>query len=340
MLTYDWPTRLDAEIVTALKSGRVSGVVSAVPDHHIETGLAHIFFFGDRVFKLYKTHNDHTHFIKGVFAPTRDRIDFLDRDHALNTHFSRGIYQGRHTLRWDETGVCIEPLLESDTPNIHLFVEMVRLDFEYNVHELLLAAQVTKDMSYQLGWQTAELVATYEQAVPSDISWYELAIARLGFLEKFIDWLPAKLSSMVIERGYIRRLTSHLERHRDMYQSMTSEYLTVTLDNHDENLFYYDDTLRVIDVLPPMSSWWYGPDYINLANVMTNVSVLASPKLASAVYDGYVAYTGTLPPTQSFQCALAMAHVISIAHFGSVPEKYELALQYLEATEVIFASLD
>ncbi len=340
MVTHDWPTRLDEYIATALKNGQSIGLVDAVPDHHIETGLAHVFFFGERVFKLYKTYDDHTHFIKGVFAPTRERQHFLARDHALNTHFSRGIYRDQHSVSWADPQVLIVPSVEAANSFIHSLIEMERLDFAHNVHELLLKEQVTDEMSYQLGWQTAELVSSYQEVLPDGLSWYELAIARLGFLEQFIAWLPEDLSVVVARRGYVHQLAAHVERHRTVYRALTSEHLTVTLDNHDENLFYTDGMLRVIDVLPPMSSWWYGPAYVNLANVMTNVGVMASQPAARAVYDGYTKYLGEVPPTQPFQFALALAHVISIAHFGSVPEKRDIALRYLMATDAVLEALD
>ncbi len=88
MLTTNWTNIYDDLIVTAFKAGRVSGAVSGQPTEVMESGLAHIFFYDDVVYKLYKTHADKDHFIKGVLAPTKRRQVFMEHDFAVNNHFS------------------------------------------------------------------------------------------------------------------------------------------------------------------------------------------------------------------------------------------------------------
>jgi len=92
-VTTDWSTKYDRLIFTAICSGQVTGALSGVPDKVIESGLAHIFFYGDTVYKLYKTHDDKGHFIRGVLAPTDQRTAFMRHDFSLNKHFNTGKHQ-------------------------------------------------------------------------------------------------------------------------------------------------------------------------------------------------------------------------------------------------------
>jgi hypothetical protein len=83
--------------------------------------------------------------------------------------------------------------------------------------------------------------------------------------------------------------------------------------------------------LPPMSSWWFGLPHANLSNLMANVETLHSEAAAKQVKNGYLSYHEIEDlPAHSFAFTQAFAYLISIAHFGSVPEKREVALKYME----------
>ncbi|MCD5381366.1 MAG: hypothetical protein LR008_02205 [Candidatus Pacebacteria bacterium] len=44
MQTLDWTDKLDQLIHDAIQAGEVKGVLSGIPDHYVESGLAHVFF--------------------------------------------------------------------------------------------------------------------------------------------------------------------------------------------------------------------------------------------------------------------------------------------------------
>lgn len=333
MKTTDWTDMLDAKVLAALRQGRVSGQIKGQPDDIIESGLAHIFFYGDTVYKLYKTHSDKDHFIKGVLAPTHERIAFLEHDFAVNRHFSQQVYKNLHSLRLVGEQVEVGPYQPG---TIYVLVEMSRLDFDTNLHERLLRGDIDEGELALLGHETARSIATCPIQAPDQMNWYELAKERVGFLRQFVDWLPTEFATPLQEAEVIAALEAHLERHREEYEAIRGEHLTVNIDNHDENVFFIEGKPQFIDLLPPMRCWWYGVPYANLANLMANIEALHSDAAAQKVREGYLAYHGgEAPPAHIFGFTRAFAYLISIAHFGSVPEKAAVTQRYLARVEEI-----
>ncbi len=327
-LTLDWTDTLDALICEAIKAGRVTGELSGTPDEVIESGLAHIFFYDDTVYKLYKTHADKDHFIKGVLAPTLRRKDFLERDFALNQHFSSEVYRQLHSV-WYENGVVTVGLY--DGSSIYTLVEMNRLDFDTNLHERLLKGEITDDELYALGFETARAIDTCPIVAPESVNWYDLATERVGLLKQFVEWLPSAFGEPVKQARVIEALYEHLETYRHEYETISGTALAVNVDNHDENVFFINGQPQFIDLLPPMSSWWFGLPYANLSNLMANIETLHSEVAAERVKEGYFAYHGidTLP-AHRLGFTHAFAYLISIAHFGSVPGKEAVVEKYIE----------
>lgn len=323
----------EALIVAAIKGGSIDYGDLTIPDHHIETGLAHIFFFGERVFKQYKIVSDADHFIKGVLAPTEKRHDFLNRDFVLNQHFSGGVYKTMHSHSVADGIVSLDVYAHA-TP--HVLLEMERLDFSQNFHEQLLRGEVTQIQLYTLGHYTAQSVAQSPVSAPEEVNWYELASKRIDFLEQFIAWLPEEKRQSMEDSGCVASLRDHLEVHEIAYTAMVGNVLSVTMDNHDENIFFRESGPVFIDVVPPMESWWYGSPSLNLANISVNVETLMSKEAATKVEEGYLAFhmLDALPEDEyRFNRALALA--ISAVHFSSLEDKGEVGNLYIEACKKI-----
>lgn len=327
MITTDWSTRYDTLILNAFLEGRVQGLLQGVPDSYIESGLAHIFFYGDTVYKLYKTEDDKDHFIKGVLAPTKRRTAFVEHDFAVNQHFSGGVYKQLHSVYYIGDFVSVE---EYDSQSIYTLVEMSRLDFSHNLHEQLLRGEVASADMHTLGYEIARSIDSSPLPAPESVHWYDLASARVTLLAQFVDWLPEQYRQVLQDEQVIALLREHLEQNRVEYTAITGSQLSINVDNHDENVFIADGVVLFIDLLPPMDSWWYGLPYANLANVMVNVEVMHSKAAAIDIQNGYFAYHDiTSLPEHSFGFVRAFAHLISIAHFGSVPGKEAVTEKYL-----------
>lgn len=326
-ISHDWTDILDERVCEAIRAGRVEGELSGVPDAVMESGLAHIFFYGNVVYKLYKTHADKDHFIKGVLAPTNRRIAFLEHDYTLNQHFSSDVYLNRYSLQYDNGIVRVLPY---NRGSIYVLVEMNRLDFTHNLHERLLRNEISFKELYELGYETARAIATCPITAPDDVNWYDLATARIALLKQFVDWLPEEFGMPVRQARVIDALEKHLARNEEEYRAITGRALAVNVDNHDENIFFVGGRPQFIDLLPPMDSWWFGLPYANLSNVMANVEALYSDTAAAEVKRGYLEYHEHEPiPEHIFGFTRAFAYLISIAHFGSVPEKGEVTKKYL-----------
>jgi len=327
MITIDWTETYDRLLFEAFCAGRVTGELTGKPTEIGESGLAHIFFYDDVVYKLYKTHSDRNHFIKGVLAPTGRRRHFVEHDFALNSHFSGDVYKKLYSVYFDQGAAIVVPY---DGRSIYTLSEMNRLDFDTNLHERLLRGEIDEQELELLGYETARAVDTYPVSVSDSINWYDLAKERVGFLSQFVDWLPEEFGKPLCEARVVEALYAHLEKHKEEYQRIKGNALRVNIDNHDENVFFVEGKPQTIDVLPPMSSWWYGLPHANLSNLMANIEVLHSPEAANKVQDGYCRYFEIeAPPEHSFGFTHAFAYLISVAHFGSVPGKEAVTRKYI-----------
>lgn len=326
-ITHNWTDILDDLICEALNAGRVEGDLSGKPDEAVESGLAHIFFYGDTVYKLYKTYPDKDHFIKGVLAPTTRRKAFLEHDFTLNSHFSAEIYKKMHSVVYEDGFVTVGPY---DGESIYSLIEMSRLDFDTNLHERLLKGSIKNDELFILGHEIARAIDTCPIAAPDDVTWHGLASGRVAMLRQFVDWLKPEYGDRIKAALVLEALEEHLERNKEEYILLSGTMLTVNVDNHDENIFFINDRPQFIDLLPPMGAWWYGVPYANLANVVANVEAIHSEEAGELVRQGYIDYyKGIEPPQHIYDFTKAFAYLISIAHFGSVPGKEDVAEQYL-----------
>jgi hypothetical protein len=326
--TVEWPQLLDAQIVKAINSGQLLGPLHGrEPDRYLETGLAHIFFYGDTVYKLYKTHHDAEHFIYGVLAPNQRRVDFLHHDFATNQHFSQGTYRKLYSVVSE--GNALRQTEYTDTA-IHTLIEMERLDFSSNLHERLLRREVNHQELFLVGRELARLMDEHTIVVPTDITWYSQAKGRMRFLRQFVGWLPDSYTTHAGIQRSLDALDNHLEQHREEYLSLSGSQLCADLDNHDENIFIINGQVLVIDTIPPMDCWWYGVPESNLTAVMVNVEALLSAQHAARIKDGYDNYHGQSTTRENiFEFTRAFNYLISIAHFGATEDKQAVAEKYL-----------
>ncbi|MCD5381364.1 MAG: hypothetical protein LR008_02195 [Candidatus Pacebacteria bacterium] len=126
-------------------------------------------------------------------------------------------------------------------------------------------------------------------------------------------------------------LDEYLEENRERYEKIKGDQLTVNLDNHDEDIFIKDGKPSFIDLLPPMSCWWYGLPHTNLSNIMVNIEALHSNAAADIVKTGYLKYhkIDSLSE-QELAFTRAFSYLISVAHFGSLPDKAEVTQKYIK----------
>lgn len=327
--TTDWPLKVDEQIVKAILDGKIEGKLAGLkPDKHIETGLAHVFFFGDTVFKFYKSHDDHTHFIKGVLAPTKRRHQYIIHDFETNRHFSQGTYRALHKIGLSEDGVVFNPDGHNE---IHFLHEMDKLDFSKNLHERLITGDVSDTDLYLLGREVARLMHTAKTEVPEDISWHSQAKKRMVFLRQFIDWLPERYKNDETIKTCLDSLDSHLEEHKEEYEALVGDALCADLDNHDENVFIEEDNVRIIDTIPPMDCWWYGVPESNLSALMVNVEAMLSAEMAHHIKRGFDDFYGKETIRDNiYEFTRAFNYLISIAHYASLDDKREIAEKYVK----------
>jgi hypothetical protein len=244
----------------------------------------------------------------------------------MNKHFGQGIYKKLHGVKYENGTVTVA---DFDGDAIHVLFEMSRLDFNHNLHERLLRKDITDDELYFLGYETARLTDESIALPPEGVSWYSQATERMRFLEQFVAWLPSDIRESFDSEACFAAMRRHLKTHKEAYEKITGSQLKPDLDNHDENVFFGDKTIHVIDVVPPMDCWWYGVPVSNLTSLVVNIETLHSDEAAEKVTEGFKDYHETVTlPENLYEFTRAFSYVISVAHFGSVEDKREVALKY------------
>ncbi|MBI1960845.1 MAG: hypothetical protein HYS43_01045 [Candidatus Liptonbacteria bacterium] len=329
------------ESAEAILSSFEKNEINGLAEHgekptHLETGLAHLYFYPRTVYKIYKwTDNPHDP-VTGMLAEVATRLAFLERDFAWNRYFSRGVYRKKIGLRLNNGIVRVVP---ETSPVDDVAFAMERLDERENMHERLLRGEVGKEELYITGRSMARMINEFPAPWPEK-SWYDYALGRILFLEIFFRGIPDEFLSLDSKQRFIQALRRHIEAHKLEYAKITGDQLSISIDNHDENVFRKNGEPLFIDVVPPMEEWRFAVPWLNLYQLSVNVEVLCSRNLADEVEKGYLAYHNQDDISErdrNFARALVM--LLNVAHHTLITHKQEIAKKYRDRVGEVISSL-
>lgn len=283
------------------------------PDKTIETIISKIFFYGDKVYKVYK----YEKFFFGDFTSFDFRKDFYIEDFSQNQLMAPEVYLLLHTVK--------------DNGSEDFYIEMKKFDDNKNLTNLLLNKNISKN----------ELTIIAKEMV--------LRLKKLTELkkEKYKNYFNKKLLDIQLEdlesdRNLLYLIRDNISKEKtdkiinaarraseqnSYYRDYDSKRLSILIDNHADNIILLNGEPQFIDVLPPKESWRVGDINFVICRLATDAAVLGSEELADVVY----ANCGPMPEKIRFIYEIRSA-LIQAWCFYSV-SKPDIAQNYLKFAE-------
>lgn len=278
------------------------------PDKTIETIISKIFFYGDKVFKVYK----YEKFFFGDFTSFQFRKDFYIEDFSQNQLMAPEVYLALRGVK--KNG-------EED-----FYIEMKKFDDNNNLTNLLLQKRIDKN---QLGLVAKEMVLRLKKLTESKREKY-----KDYFKNKLLDIHLADLES---DRNLLYLIPSHIPKERtdkiinlakeaslknQYYTNYDSGNFSILIDNHADNIIFLDGKVQFIDVLPPKESWRVGDLNFVICRLATDAAVLGASELADAVYASCEPMPEKIKHIYEIRSALIQAWCFYSVNKSEIAEKY------------------
>ncbi|NTW13677.1 MAG: hypothetical protein HGA31_01460 [Candidatus Moranbacteria bacterium] len=322
------------DLLHAFENGRVD-VISGLPDRVVETILSRLFFFEDRIFKVYKWRNGSI----GDFTDPEFRSEFFRDDFTWNVSMSPDTYVRLGFVA--KRGGRYYEVHESEAEDF--FIEMNRINQDEILFELLKCGKISeKDLRATVVTMFDRLGALTESVrdLFPDIFSIPLPELHLMDMQSTREWIRMTDDFPFHEEAGIVSLT--LERfiasHRPFREFETKRYCA-SIDNHAGNIVFSRGETKFIDSMPPMRIWRAQTPLYILSRPATDVEVLIGKELSDAMYEEYSSMTGVeTDPLERSYCQ-AVSALIMAPYMHSLHEK-ELSRKYLDFAKEKISELD
>lgn len=310
-------------LIEAFEQNLIEGLNTSSPDKTIETIISKIFFYGDKVYKVYK----YKEFFFGDFTSLKFRKDFYIEDFSQNQLMAPEVYPFLRGVK--KNGDKYVFSAEEDAEDF--FFEMKKFDDNNNLTNLLLGKKINK---IQLGIIAKELVLRLKKLTDKKREKY-----KNYFKNRLLDIHMADMES---DRNLLYLIPNHIPKERtdkiidaaktasvknQYYSDYNSDNLSILIDNHADNIVFLNDNVQFIDVLPPKESWRVGDLNFVICRLATDTAVLGLPELADIIYDNCELMPEKIKHIYEIRSALIQSWC-----FYSV-NKPEIAERYLKFAE-------
>ncbi len=277
------------DLIQAIEKGQLAEFGQA--NKTIETLLSKVFFFGDRVIKVYK----HVKAFYGDLSDFQFRREFYKDDFFWNQTMSPEIYLKLGGVRL--TGSAFE--LCDFAAGQDFYIEMARIDSSRNLTNLLARGEISVP---EMEMITATLVEKLRLLTRErrdhlrelyEIGWPSL---NLEALEDLRQWMY--LADKRVPRAESDRLVNALlksARSQDYLKQFDPAFLSVAIDNNCDNLLMLDGKPGFIDIMPPKINWRASDELFHVCRTAADAYALGSKELGDAVYRVYSKFRATAP---------------------------------------------
>ncbi len=269
------------KLIEALESGQTS---FGMPDRIIETVLAKLFFFGDRVIKVYKHRNQ--------YAEPSFRKRFYIEDFTWNNIAAPQVYTKLHGF--DET------LSLTDLDTAHDWaIEMKNIDTSSNLTRLLPAGAIDGETMTAIAEAMIENLENLTREKRDslshifDRSYTDLRIQSLRDLDEWLSELHTEIPAEVRSEA-IRKLSDTIAND-PYFNEFTSDDYRVAKDTNSDNILWLGGKASFIDIMPPNEHWRVNDPHFALIRTAVDAEVLGDASLPKSVHDAREKAYGTIP---------------------------------------------
>ncbi|MCH7883287.1 hypothetical protein IIA95_02650 [Patescibacteria group bacterium] len=275
------------KIQNAFLEGRVLGLKEeGVKPQHIQTVISNVFLFPNTVYKIYKW--DNTSFNKSFRDISKPDIrkQFYEEDFSWNHYFNNEVYQ-------ELLGVMVQrekvelTRLKNNTDD--LVIQMKRIDDSYNLTNLLREQHIKTADARRIGFEMTKAIAEFPHRPETTKNWYDFMQIRFRDVEKFLHMAKPSVTEKEITY-FMDKLRGYAKRNIEQFTSIDSDKLSVSIDNHSDNIIYRDKKTSFIDIYPPKEDWMFSDPFQNVCRLSVDIYALGGKKLADELIQGYQEY--------------------------------------------------
>jgi len=305
-------------LIEAFEQNLIDGLNTSSPDKTIETIISKIFFYEEKVFKIYK----YEKFFFGDFTSLQFRKDFYFEDFSQNQLMAPEVYLFLRGVKKAGDKYLFSGREEAED----FFIEMKKFDDNNNLTNLLLGKKIDK---IQLGTIAEEMVLRLKKLTEAKRDKYknyfknrllDIHIADLESDKNLLYLIPSNVPKEKVDKIIGLALKASLKNR--YYLDYNSDNLSILIDNHADNIVFLNGKVQFIDVLPPKESWRVGDLNFVICRLATDVAVLGSSKLADAVYVNCEAMPEKIKRIYEIRSALIQAWCFYSVNKSEIAEKY------------------
>lgn len=311
-------------LIEAFEQNLVDGFSERKPDKVIETIVSKIFFYGEDVYKVYK----YEKFFFGDFSLDSFRREFYQEDFQWNNVMAPNVYLALRPVKIVDGVFKVVDLPEAQD----FYIEMKKFDDDKNLTNLLLTKNISDKDIKNITVKTVNRLGELTKDKRNNLSY--------NFNQKLIDIHFADLES---DRNLLYLIPDFIKKEKAdeifdslMKASASNQYFlnfdsndfSLLIDNHADNIVFFNNEVNLIDVLPPKESWRVGSIDFNICRLATDIAVLFDYDKADLVYK---AHNKDIPEDVK-KIYEARSALIQMWCFNSV-KKPDIAKKYLDFAE-------
>jgi hypothetical protein len=303
-------------LIDALENGQTS---RGKPQRTIETVLSKIFFFGDRVLKVYKHR-------KTTDSDTTDQAHrkiFYTSDFNWNRTVAPEIYLSLKGFASSNEFMEVDASIGDDWA-----IEMLLVDTRANLTHMLKEGKIdetTLSLVAHAIVEKIEFLTNKNRATFDPLFKRNLASAQTQMLEDLREWLQYLEADVPAEfRESLMTTLKKVVKNEAYFQEFLPSSYRIAIDTNDDNILFFENKPTFIDTMPPKQRWCVHDPHLTLIRPTVDVEVLASDSLARNLKIVRESSFGTLP---------TIALLVYEIHAAGIQWAYRLTLKHSDLAE-------
>jgi aminoglycoside phosphotransferase family enzyme len=308
-------------LIEAFEKQAVSGI-SGSPDKVIETLISKLFFFGDKVYKIYKWNKA----FFGDFSSLSFRKEFYKEDFFWNNAMAPHIYTNLRVVKFDGSSFVESDMKEAED----FYIVMNKINEKDNLTHKLIAGDITQDnlrliareMTIKLEELTREKKDSLQYVVDRGLASLEQEI--VGDLRSWGYMADPQYPKEKTDKT--TRILGDAFKREKYFTDFKNSDLSIAVDNHSDNILFSNGQLGFIDIFPPRDIWRIVDPFYNICRLATDVAVLRDRDSANVMYDEYKKIMPLGPENvkniYELRAALIKGPYLSVLKRTSEAEKY------------------
>lgn len=292
-------------------------IINKEPDKIIETIVSKLYFYGDRVYKVYK----YEKFFFGDFSSPNFRKKFYGEDFSWNHIMAPDVYLALKTVKSSGTD--------------DFFIEMKKFDDSKNLTNLLIQKNLSDADIEKIVLEIIKRLNKITNDKKNDPNY--------DFNKKLIDILLADLESdanllylipSFITKEKIDVIIDFLKNtslNNPYFKNFNSNDFSALIDSHADNIVFLNGQAEFIDVLPPKESWRIGDICFVVSRIATDIAVLWSQEKSETLYNIYEKNNKPIPSEIKAIYEIHSALIQMWCFYSQ--NKLEIAQKYLKFVE-------